>query len=146
MLRGSQPATVDAKGRLKIPATFLPELRKYGEEFYVTSESGDFARIYPMKTWEELEAKLAQLPSHNPTKQKFLALTSYFGQVVKMDGQGRVLIPAVLRESAQTTGEVVVLGNQTWLNVWNHSRFLEQHVRSNAWTAEDAKTMGELGI
>jgi MraZ protein len=56
------------------------------------------------------------------------------------------LIPAVLRESAQIAGEVVVLGSQTHLDVWNHERFLDQRVRTKPWTEEDAETMGNLGI
>ena len=47
MLRGSHLATVDEKGRVKVPADFLDELRRYGKQFYVTSENGDYARIYP---------------------------------------------------------------------------------------------------
>jgi MraZ protein len=147
MLRGNHPATVDAKGRLKIPAAFLPELRKLGEDYYVTSEDGSFAKLYPMKEWEAIEERLAKVPSHNPTKRKFLALTSYYGQAVSTDGQGRVLIPAVLREAAQLAGEeVVVLGSQMHLEIWNRTRFVEQEVRGNAWTAEDDKNLGDLGI
>ncbi|MDE3135789.1 MAG: division/cell wall cluster transcriptional repressor MraZ [Acidobacteriota bacterium] len=147
MLRGNHQATVDAKGRLKIPAAFLPDLRKLGDDFYVTSEDGNFAKLYPMKEWEAIEEKLAKVPSHNPTKRKFLALTSYYGQAVSTDGQGRVLIPAVLREAAQLAGEeVVVLGSQRYLEIWNRARFLEKEVRGNAWTADDSKNMGELGV
>src|SRR5207245_6888067 len=73
---------------------------------YVTSENGDYVRIYPMQVWSEIEEKLARLSSHNRTKQKFLTRANYFGQVVEMDGQGRVLIPPVLREAAQMKGEV----------------------------------------
>ena len=71
MLRGNNPAKVDEKGRLKIPAAFLEELKGYGDQFYVTSETGEYARIFPMKVWEEIESKLARLSSHNQTKQKF---------------------------------------------------------------------------
>lgn len=147
MLRGNHPATVDAKGRLKIPAAFLPELRKLGDDFFVTSEDGNFAKLYPMREWEAIEEKLAKVPSHNPTKRKFLALTSYYGQATSADTQGRVLIPAVLREAAQLVGEeVVVLGSQMHLEIWNHARFVEKEVRANAWTADDDKNLGELGI
>ena len=60
MLRGNIPAKVDEKGRLKIPAAFLEELKGYGDQFYVTSETGDTARIYPMKVWEEIESQAFQ--------------------------------------------------------------------------------------
>jgi len=144
MLRGNYLATADEKGRVKIPADFLVELRKLGKKFYVTSATGDHARIYPMKVWEEIEKKLAKRSSYNPARQKFLALTNYYGQVVEVDGQGRVLIPSILRESAAIKGEVDVQGNLTYLQVWNHARFLEQ-LNRNPVTAEDIKAFDDLG-
>jgi MraZ protein len=145
MLRGNYPARVDEKGRVKIPADFLEELRKSGKRFYVTSSTGDRARIYPMKVWEEIEKKLAKLSSHNQAKQKFLTRTNYYGQVVEVDGQGRILIPPVLRESAQMKGEVDIQGQLTYLEVWNHAQFLEQMNR-NPMTAEDEQALDGLGI
>ncbi len=145
MLRGNHPATVDSKGRLKIPADFLAALAEYGDEFYVTSENGNSVRIYPMKVWAEFEERLVRLSSHHATKQRFLDATNYYGQAVKSDGQGRVLIPPVLRESAQMQGEVDVMGKLTYLEVWNHARFLER-LRNNPITPEDEKILDELGI
>jgi len=145
MLRGNYLASVDEKGRVKIPVDFLSELRKSGTKFYVTSDTGDCARIYPMKVWEGIEKKLAKLSSHNRAKQRFLARTNYYGQVVEVDGQGRLLIPPVLRESAQMKGEVDVQGYLTYLQVWNHAQFLEQ-LKLNPITAEDEKTLDEQGI
>lgn len=145
MLRGNYPAKVDEKGRVKIPAAYLEALREYGNKFYVTSENGDYVRVYPMKIWNEIEEKLARLSSHNRTKQKFLTRTNYYGQVVELDGQGRILIPGILRESAQMRGDVDVLGNLNYLQVWNHTRFLD-NMKANAITEEDEKTLDELGI
>lgn len=145
MLRGNFPATVDEKGRLKIPADFLAELRKFGKRFYVTSENGDHARIYPMKAWSEIEKRLARLSSHNRAKRRFLTRTNYFGQVVELDGQGRLLMPTVLRESAEMKGDVDVMGQLTYLEVWNHSRFLE-NMKQNPLTEEDAQSLDGLGI
>ncbi len=145
MLRGNYPAKVDGKGRLKIPAAFLETLREYGSQFYVTSENGNYVRIYPMKVWSEIEERLARLSSHNRTKQKFLTRANYFGQVVELDRQGRVLIPPILREAALMKGDVDVLGNLNYLEVWNHSRFLE-NLDKNPITADDEKTLDDLGI
>lgn len=145
MLRGSYLATVDEKGRVKIPSDFLSELRRQGRQFYVTSENGDVARIYPMKVWGQIEGKLAKLSSHNRAKQKFLSRTNYFGQVVELDGQGRILIPPVLREAAQMKGEVSVNGQLTFLEVWNHARYLEQ-MKANPMTEEDLEALDDLGI
>ena len=145
MLRGNYPAKVDQKGRLKIPGAFLATLEELGDEFYVTSEDGNFVRIYPMKYWNEIEERLARVSSHNRTKQKFLTRTNYFGQVVTLDRQGRLLVPPILRESAQMKGEVDVLGYLNYLEVWNHARFLER-LRSSPITPEDEKTLDDLGI
>ena len=144
-LRGNCPAKVDEKGRLKIPAVFLDELKEYGNQFYITSPTGETARIYPMKVWGEIEDKLAKLPSTHPVKRKFLLRTSYFGQVVELDGQGRVLLPAVLREAAQTKGDVDVFGKLDYLEVMNHTRVLDQ-LKNEPYTAEDDKILGDLGI
>ena len=144
-LRGNCPAKVDEKGRLKIPAVFLEELKEYGTSFYITSPTGESARIYPMKIWSEIEDKLAKLPTTNKSKRKFLLRTSYFGQVAELDAQGRVLLPPVLREEAQTKGDVDVLGALDHLVVINHARALDQ-MKSEPYTDEDDKALGDLGI
>jgi MraZ protein len=145
VLRGNYPAKVDDKGRVKIPAAFLEALREYGNKFYVTSENGDYVRVYPMKIWNEIEEKLARLSSHNRTKQKFLTRTNYYGQVVELDGQGRILVPPILRETAQMRGDVDVLGNLTYLEIWNHTRFLD-NLKASPITDEDEQTLDGLGI
>jgi len=144
-LRGNYPAKVDEKGRLKIPVSFLEELKEYGNQFYITSTTGETARIYPMKVWNEIEDKLANLPSTHKSKRKFLMRTSYFGQVVELDAQGRVLMPSVLREKAQTKGDVAVLGALDYLEVINNARALDQ-MDKDPYTDEDDKTLGDLGI
>jgi MraZ protein len=98
-----------------------------------------------MKVWEEIEAKLSRLSSHNRTKEKFLTWTNYYGQAVEIDGQGRILIPPVLREAALMKGEVDVNGNLTYLEVWNHARSLE-NLKKSQITDEDWKTLDDLGI
>jgi len=142
-LRGNCPAKVDEKGRLKIPAVFLDALKEYGSQFYITSTTGESARIYPMKVWSEIEDKLARVSSQNRAKRKFLMRTSYFGQTVELDGQGRVLVPAVLRESAQMKGEVDVFGNLDYLEVMNHTSVLED-LKKATYTEDDDKALEDL--
>ena len=144
-LRGNCQAKVDEKGRLKIPAVFLDALKEYGNQFYITSATGETARIYPMKVWGEIEDKLGKTSSTNKAKRKFLMRTSYYGQVVELDGQGRVLVPVVLRESAQVKGEVDVLGALDYLEVMNHTRVLDQ-LKNEPYTDEDDKALEDLGI
>jgi len=144
-LRGNCPAKVDEKGRLKIPAVFLEALREYGNQFYITSQTGESVRIYPMKVWVGIEEKLAKVSSQNRAKRKFLMRTNYYGQTVEPDGQGRVLLPAVLRESAQMKGDVDVFGNLDYLEVMNHTRVLDD-LKNSPYTEEDFKALEDLGI
>jgi MraZ protein len=146
MFRGNHPTRVDEKGRLKVPAEFKRLIdEKYNLEFYITSVDGKVAHLYPFEEWQRIEEKLARLSNFNPTKKKFLNRTNYYGQVVEMDNQGRLLIPALLREAAQIQGEVAVVGNLTYLAVHNKERF-EKEIKEDKFTAEDEKTLDELGI
>ena len=146
MLRGNAPATIDEKGRLKIPSIFRAEIEdSWGSDFYVTSLTGESVLIYPLPIWQEIEERLAKLPSLNPTKKKFLDRTNYYGQLTSADKSGRVLIPTFLRESARMTGEVAVLGNLNYLEVWNNERFL-QRLQEHSFTEDDNETLSKLGI
>jgi MraZ protein len=146
MFRGNHPTRVDEKGRLKVPSEFKRVIdEKYGQQFYITSLDGKVAQVYPFEEWERIEQKLAGLSSFNPTKKKFLDRTNYYGQQVEMDGQGRLLLPQLLRESGQIKGEVAVLGNLTYLVVRNLELF-KKEIETEKFTPEDEKTLDELGI
>ena len=136
---------MDEKGRLKIPAAFLEELKGSGERYYVTSETGESAKIYPMKIWEEVEAKLARLSLHDEARQKYLDVTGYYGQETGLDNQGRILIPPVLREEARLKGDVDVLGRLSYLEVKNHDRQVEQ-MKKNRLTKEEFQKLADVGI
>jgi MraZ protein len=146
MFRGNHPTRVDEKGRLKVPAEFKRVIdEKYGTQFYITSLDGKVAQIYPFEEWERIEQKLANLSTFNPTKKKFLSRVNYWGQQVEMDGQGRLLIPQLLRENATIKGEVAVLGNLTYLEVRNMEA-LQREIETESFTTEDEKTLDDLGI
>jgi transcriptional regulator MraZ len=146
MFRGNHPTRVDDKGRLKVPAEFKRVIdEKYAQRFYITSFDGTVAQIYPFEEWERIEQRLASLSTFNPTKKKLLTRTNYYGQVVEMDGQGRLLVPQILREAAHIRGEVAVLGNLTYLEVRNMEA-LRKEIEEQALTDEDIKTLDELGI
>lgn len=146
MFRGNHPTRVDEKGRLKLPAEFKRRIdEQYSAQFFITSKDGKVAEIYPMAEWEKIEQKLAQIPNMNPAKKKFLDRVNYYGQAVEMDAQGRVLLPQILRESAQAIGDVVVFGMQTYLEVANHEAF-RQSMEQNPMTAEDAQALADFGL
>jgi MraZ protein len=146
MFRGNHPTRVDEKGRLKVPAEFKRVIdEKYSSQFYITSLDGKVAQLYPFEEWERIEQKLAALSTYNPTKKKFLARVNYWGQTVEMDGQGRLLMPQLLRDSGQIKGEVAVTGNLTFLEVRNLEAY-RLEMETEKFTPEDEKTLDELGI
>ena len=107
VLRGSHPARIDDKGRLKVPNSFRSMVEaQWGSELIVTSVTGESVRVYPMAVWLEIERKLAEVPTSLPSRQRFLDRVSFYGQAVTMDRQGRVLVPQLLRESAAMVGVV----------------------------------------
>ena len=146
MFRGSAPTKIDEKGRLKVPTQFRRELEeRHGPDVFITSIVGDSALIYPLRVWERIEERLASLPSTDRTRRRFLERVSYYGQPGRLDSQGRVMVPALLREGAAMTGEVVVSGRLDHLEVWNHER-LRERFDSEPFSDEEFQYLSEKGI
>jgi MraZ protein len=146
MFRGNHPTRVDEKGRLKLPADFKRRIdESYNGRFYITSKDGRVAQVYPMQEWEKVEQKLAAIPDFNPAKRKLLDRYNFFGQEAEMDGQGRLLLPQILREKANVMGDVVVFGMQTYLEVANREAFVA-NMDANPLTAEDEQALAGFGL
>lgn len=146
MLRGNYTTRIDNKGRLKVPSVFRRLVEEqHGAEFYVTSITGESARLYPLIEWKSIEQRLALLPTMDPARRRFLDRTNYYGQQAMMDAQGRILIHPLLRRSAEIAGEVAVLGYLTYLEVWELERF-ERRLQAEPYTAEDEAAIARLGI
>ena len=146
MLRGSALARVDEKGRLKIPALFRQSIEgKYGRDFYITSFDGASVRMYPFPEWLEIEQKVQAQPSMEPSVEKFRETVTYFGATASMDKQGRILIQALLRERAKIVDEVAILGQLTYLAVWNRKK-LDERIASRTITDEDLKALSGRGL
>ncbi len=101
MLRGNYTVRMDEKGRIKLPAAYRRYIdENYGAEFYVTSLTGECARLYPMREWLAIEEKLQSRGTMDAAVRKFLDRTNYYGQLADMDAQGRILVhPAVALKS-----------------------------------------------
>ena len=146
VLRGNAPAKIDDKGRLKVPNGFRALVQEaYGREVFVTSLTGDSVRLYPLPVWKQVEEKLARMPSTHPSRLRFLDRVNYYGQVTEIDTQGRVVIHQRLRESASMSGEVDVLGQYDYLEVWNHERFVSK-LQREPFDDDDARALAEFGI
>lgn len=146
MFRGNCPTRLDEKGRLKMPADFKREIdRSYDDQFYITSRDGKVLQLYPLKVWEAIEAIADSQPTSNQTVQKFLNTTSYYGQTVAMDNQGRLTIAEWLRSKFGLKGEVAVVGKLKCIEI----RVMEdfgQTVENNPLTPEDLDELARVGI
>lgn len=137
MFRGHAAARIDAKGRLKVPSVFLRPLQeRYGPDIFTTSLHGDCAWIYPLRNWEKAERRLARLASTHRLRRDYETRVSYFGQQSRLDSQGRLMVPARLRQRAGIEGEVVIFGKPDRLEVWNLKR-MESQLDANPFTDED---------
>jgi MraZ protein len=146
VLRGSYSARIDDGGRLKLPNAFRALVEsQHGAGVYVTSVTGTSVRIYPMPVWLGVEERLSKIPSTHPARAKFLDRVNYFGQVTELDKQGRIGLSLRLREAAGMSGEVDVLGQVEYLEVWNHERFVAK-LASEPFTDDDARALAEFGI
>jgi len=145
-MRGSAPARIDDKGRLKVPTLFRADIQdQRGPDVFVTSIKGDCVRIYPMSVWLEIERKLSAMPGNHPSRVRFLAAVNYFGQPSELDVQGRIVIPPQLRTSASIVGEVRVFGHIDYLEVWNEELFVKK-LHADPLTDDDALRLAEYGV
>jgi MraZ protein len=146
VLRGNHTAKIDDKGRLKLPTAFRGLIEgQHGADVFVTSLTGEYVRIYPMPVWMALEEKMARVPSTHPARLRFFDRVNYYGQTAAFDNQGRLIIHPRLRDSAGMSGEVDVLGQYDYLDVWNHERFVAKMQRE-PYTDDDARALAEFGI
>ncbi len=142
--RGSAPARLDEKGRLKVPNLFRQQIEEaFGPEFFVTSLHGKEVLLYPLAMWRALEEKLAALPAIHRAKNKFLERVNFFGQDASMDGQGRLLVPQILRDTAKLPSDVVVTGNIDHLVVSDRNA-LASRLASEDFSDEDYDAISKL--
>ncbi|HJQ37760.1 MAG TPA: division/cell wall cluster transcriptional repressor MraZ [Thermoanaerobaculia bacterium] len=146
VLMGHSPAKIDEKGRLKVPSSFRKIIEeRFGADCFITSMDGERALVYPLPVWFEFQGRLSKVPSTSQAKAKLLERVNYFGQVSTLDAQGRVLVPQVLRDVAHITEDVVVLGSQDHLIVWNEER-MKKRLTSAPLTEEDFKELELHGV
>ena len=115
MFIGEYSHSLDAKGRLIVPAKFREGL---GEHFIVTKGIDRCLYIYPRTEWEAFEAKLRELPLSNADARRFTRFFLSGAVECDVDNQGRIIIPQSLRNYAGLVKEVVSAGVGTRIEVW----------------------------
>ncbi len=119
---GEYHHTIDAKGRLIIPARFREGL---GDSFVVTKGLDNCLFVYPRQEWAALEQKLKSLPFARADARAFVRFFFSGATECELDKQGRILIPANLREYARLSKDVVVLGVSSRVEIWSRERWDE---------------------
>lgn len=127
MFRGNHPARIEESGRLKLPVPFKQLLDAANfTDLYVTTVDGERAQIWPLEEWKKIEARLKKHSVGNAAVKRYLDMTGYLGQEVKMDAQGRFVLPQLLRTKARLEGDLAVMGRITHLEVVNRALFEQQ--------------------
>ena len=124
MFMGEYNHTIDAKGRLIIPAKFREVL---GDEFVVTKGMDGCLFVFDNSEWQAFAEKLRSLPMIDKEVRQFTRFFLAGAASVEVDKQGRVLIPAVLREYASIEKEVVLAGVLNRIEIWDKERWMEQN-------------------
>lgn len=141
MFMGEYNHTVDAKGRVIVPSKFREQL---GEEFVVTKGLDGCLFVYENTEWKALEEKLHALPLTNANARKFSRFFLAGATTCEVDKQGRILLPAVLREFAKIDKDAVLVGVGSRIEIW--SRELWNESNSYDDMEEIAENMEGLGI
>lgn len=141
MFMGEYNHTIDAKGRLIVPAKFREQL---GEEFVVTKGLDGCLFIYDNDEWAALENKLKNLPLTNTNARKFSRFFLAGAATCEIDKQGRILLPANLREHGKIEKDVVLAGVGSRIEIWSKDAWIAANTYEDM--EEIAEAMEGLGI
>lgn len=123
MFRGVAQLNLDAKGRMAIPAKYRDEILSFGyEKVVVTADPSKCLLIYPMPAWEPIEQKFNNL-GLDERSRNLQRLIIGMASDVDMDGTGRILIPAPLREFAGLNKEVALVGQGAKFELWDAAQW-----------------------
>lgn len=143
MFIGEHQHTLDNKGRIIIPSKFREEL---GEEFVITKGLDSCLFVYPKSEWKIVEDKLKALPLTNRDARAFIRFFFSGASESTLDKQGRVLIPANLREHSQLDKDAIIIGVATRLEIWSKEEWDRYNDDDNLSYDAIAEKMAELGI
>ena len=141
MFMGEYNHSVDAKGRLIVPSKFREQL---GNEFVVTKGLDGCLFVYSNEEWHRIEESLREKPLTSKDARKFLRFFFAGAANCEVDKQGRILLPANLREYAGIDKDIVSVGVYSRVEIWSKDRYLESTEYDDM--DEIAEHMAELGI
>lgn len=143
MFRGINTITIDTKGRLAIPTRYRSALAAEDKSpLVVTIDTEETCLLlYTAQQWQIIESNLQKLPSFNAAARRIQRLLIGHATDIEIDGNGRVLLPPVLRTYAQLEKDVVMIGQGNKFEVWNQALW---ETKREQWLAEEAEQIDAL--
>lgn len=143
MFLGEYKHSIDSKGRLALPARFRAGLRG---GLVITRGLDNCLFIYPKNEWGRLAQKLIQLPISQANTRAFARLMLAGAMDVRVDKQGRILIPDYLRKYSYISEKAVIAGLYNRLEVWDEKRWEKYKHKTEKKSNEIAERLGEIGV
>ena len=146
MFRGVQHINMDAKVRLAMPARQRePLLYECNGQLVATIDTQSRCLfIYPLPVWEKIEREIQELPALKPAVKRFQRLVIGYATDLELDGSGRMLLPAPLREYAQLDKKLVLVGQGKKLELWAEELWLAERDQALEEAGPDAELPEEL--
>jgi len=146
MFRGVNALNLDIKGRLAIPTRYRDEIvRLANGRMVITVDRDHSLLLYPLPEWEEIERKLVKLPSFNVQARRLQRLLIGHATEVELDGNGRILLPPLLREFASLDKAVVMIGQGNKFEIWDEAKWNERRAEWLTAAEGEGELPDELG-
>ena len=143
MFRGVSYVTIDAKGRMSVPVRYREQLSHLcnGEVVVTIDTEENCLMLYPLPAWNDVERKIEALPTFNKAARRIQRLLIGHATDIQMDGSGRLLLPAPLREYALMEKKLVLLGQINKIEIWSESHWLSR--REQLIAVKDESSEGD---
>lgn len=143
MFRGVNAVNIDAKGRIVVPTRYRERLQDESRSSIVLTIDTEekCLLLYPLVAWEEIESKLAELPSFNPAARRIQRLLIGHATEAELDSHGRILLSPLLREYAGLNKRAMLVGQGKKCELWDEAHWQE---RRNRWLEEESSVDSEL--
>lgn len=143
MFRGINGVNIDAKGRMVVPTRYRDRLQHGNRNCVVMTIDTEekCLLLYPLQAWEEIESKLATLPSFNPAARRIQRLLIGHATEAEIDSHGRILLPTLLRDYASLGKHAVLVGQGKKFELWDETHWQK---RRGQWLEEESTAESAL--
>jgi len=148
MFRGSSTHTIDAKGRLIIPARFRDVIKVGNSNSLIISKMDGCLLAYPVEQWRKVESKIMSMVESGDTMRRFRRIFIGAASECICDKQDRILIPPLLRKYAGLKKDIALVGVLTHFEIWCRERWEKENMamEKDMKNEEVRKEIAGLGL